>query len=146
MIPFELFDQSEPKMLHLVNLWNTAEANQAVYKDMFTANPHDLARLIGQGTNYNDWQMFLTDSRVQEYIDKILYVMSGLIVAHYMKQGVHVGVADATKLNSAIKYRDDHKPDFATPVQYIYIQTPLTKDEQEFLPDVPENKPIKGVL
>jgi hypothetical protein len=59
-----------------------------------------------------------------------------------MKDGVHVGMADATKLNAAIKYRDDHRPNFATPVQYIYIQTPLTTDETEFLPPVAENKKL----
>jgi hypothetical protein len=140
MISIDLFNKTEPKMLHLVNLWNRAEAMSALYDTLFTSNPHQLAAAIQQGTTYNDWQMFLTDSRVQDYIDKILYVMAGLIVAHYMKEGVHVGVADATKLNSAIKYRDDHKPSFATPVQYIYIQPPLTPDERAFLPNVPENK------
>jgi hypothetical protein len=59
-----------------------------------------------------------------------------------MREGTHVGVADATKLNSAIKYRDDHKPSFAVPVQYIYIQTPLSLEEREFLPDVPEHKKV----
>ena len=142
MISIDLFNKTEPKMLHLVNLWNRAEAIPKIYDDLFTSNAHQIAALIQQGTTYNDWQMFLSDSRVQDYIDKQLYVMAGLIVAHYMKDGVHVGVADATKLNSAIKYRDDHKPSFAVPVQYIYIQTPLTPAEREFLPDVPENKKV----
>ena len=86
--------------------------------------------------------MFLSDSRVQDYIDKIIYTQAGIIVNKYMKDGVHVGMADATKLNAAIKYRDDHRPSFATPVQYIYIQTPLTADETEFLPPVAENKKL----
>jgi len=146
MISFDLFDKTEPKMLHLINLWNTAEGNPLIYKDMFRSNPHELAGLIKQGTSFNDWQMFLTDSRVQDYIDRNLYVQAGITVSYYLKEGTHMTQADSAKLKAAIDYRDNHKPDFAIPVQYIYIQTPLTKDEKEFLPDVPENKPIKGVF
>ena len=140
MISVDLFSKTEPKMLHMCSLWNYAEGVPAMYDKLFVSNPHELATMIGQGTTYHDWQAFLIDSRVQDYIDRIIYTQAGIIVNKYMKDGVHVGVADATKLNSAIKYRDDHKPDFAIPVQYIYIQTPLSKDEQAFLPDVPENK------
>jgi hypothetical protein len=140
MISLEMFTKTEVKLLHLVNLWNFAETVPHIYDNLFTSNPHELAALIGQTTNYHDWQMFLSDSRVQDYIDKIIYTQAGIIVNKYMKDGVHVGMADATKLNAAIKYRDDHRPNFATPVQYIYIQTPLTVDEQEFLPPVAENK------
>lgn len=127
-------------MLHLASLWNYAESVPSAYDELFISNPHELAKIIGQGTTYHDWQLFLTDSRVQDYIDKIIYTQAGIIVSKYMREDTRVGVADATKLNSAIKYRDDHKPSFAIPVQYIYIQTPLTLDEEEFLPDVPENK------
>lgn len=140
MIPIEQFTQAERKLQHLANLWNNAEANPNIYEHLFTSNAHKLAGLIGNNTSYNDWQLFLTDSRVQDYIDKVLYVQAGLTVAHYMKEGARVGVADATKLNAAIKYRDDHKPSFAMPVQYIYISTPLTRAEKAFLPNVPENK------
>lgn len=139
MIALELFNKNEPKMLHLVNLWNFAEGVASAYEKLFVSNPHDLAALISQGTSYHDWQMFLSDSRVQDYIDKIIYTQAGIIINRYMKEDVHVGVADATKLNSAIKYRDDHKPSFAMPVQYIYIHTPLTAAEAEFLPNTPEN-------
>ena len=142
MIALELFTKTETKLLHLANLWNFAEGVSHVYDSLFISNPHELAALIGQNTTYHDWQMFLSDSRIQDYIDKIIYTQAGIIVNKYMKDGVHVGMADATKLNAAIKYRYDHKPNFATPVQYIYIQTPLTVDEQEFLPNVPENKKI----
>jgi hypothetical protein len=140
MISLILFDKTEAKMLHLAQLWNFAESVPTAYEQLFTSNPHELAALIQQGTSYSDWQQFLSDARVQDYIDKIIYTQAGIIINKYMKDGVRVGVADATKLNSAIKYRDDHKPSFAMPVQYIYIQTPLTIDEEEFLPDVPENK------
>jgi len=142
MISLEMFTKTEVKLLHLVNLWNFAETVSHIYDNLFISNPHELAALIGQNTNYHDWQMFLSDSRVQDYIDKIIYTQAGIIVNKYMKDGVHVGMADATKLNAAIKYRDDHRPNFATPVQYIYIQTPLTADETEFLPPVPENKKL----
>jgi hypothetical protein len=142
MISLEMFTKTEVKLLHLVNLWNFAETVSHIYENLFTSNPHELATLIGQNTSYHDWQMFLSDSRVQDYIDKIIYTQAGIIVNKYMKDGVHVGMADATKLNAAIKYRDDHRPSFATPVQYIYIQTPLTADETEFLPPVAENKKL----
>ena len=140
MIALDIFTPSEPKLIHLGNLWNYAESVPAMYDKLFTSNPHDIAAMVGQGTTYHDWQTFLSDSRVQAYLDKIIYTQAGIIVNKYMKDGVHVGVADATKLNSAIKYRDDLKPNFATPTQYIYIQTPLTEDEEAFLPLVPENK------
>ena len=140
MIALEVFGKTEAKLLHLANLWNFAEGVPTAYDRLFISNPHELALLIGQNTTYHDWQMFLSDSRIQDYIDKIIYTQAGIIVNKYMKDGVHVGMADATKLNAAIKYRDDHKPNFATPVQYIYIQTPLTADEAEFLPNIPENK------
>lgn len=140
MIALDLFQKTEVKMLHLANLWNFAESVPTAYDKLFTSNPHELAGIIGQNTTYHDWQTFLTDSRIQDYIDKIIYTQAGIIVSKYMREDTKVGVADATKLNSAIKYRDDHKPSFALPVQYIYIQTPLTLDEEEFLPDVPENK------
>ena len=140
MIQIEQFTKTEIKLLHLVNLWNFAETVPHIYENLFTSNPHELAALIGQNTSYHDWQMFLSDSRVQDYIDKIIYTQAGIIVNKYMKDGVNVGMADATKLNAAIKYRDDHRPNFATPVQYIYIQTPLTADETELLPPVAENK------
>lgn len=140
MIALDLFQKTETKMLHLASLWNYAESVPSAYDELFVSNPHELAKIIGQGTTYHDWQLFLTDSRVQDYIDKIIYTQAGIIVSKYMREDTRVGVADATKLNSAIKYRDDHKPSFAIPVQYIYIQTPLTLDEEEFLPDVPENK------
>jgi hypothetical protein len=142
MISLEMFTKTEVKLLHLVNLWNFAETVSHIYENLFTSNPHELATLIGQNTSYHDWQMFLSDSRVQDYIDKIIYTQAGIIVNKYMKDGVHVGMADATKLNAAIKYRDDHRPSFATPVQYIYIQTPLTADETDLLPPVAENKKL----
>jgi hypothetical protein len=140
MISIDLFNKNEPKLIHLANLWNFAEANAQAYEVLFTSTPHELADLIKNGTTYNDWQTFLTDSRVQDYIDRIIYTQAGITVSKLMKDGVRVSQADATKLNAAIKYRDDHKPAFALPVQYIYIQTPLTVDEREFLPPVPENK------
>lgn len=140
MIALEQFTKTEVKLLHLVNLWNFAESVSSAYDKLFVSNPHELSAMIGQNTTYHDWQMFLSDSRVQDYIDRIIYTQAGIIVNKYMKDGVHVGMADATKLNAAIKYRDDHRPSFATPVQYIYIQTPLTSEEAEFLPNVPENK------
>ncbi len=139
MIAIDSFGKAEVKLIHLAHLWNLGEAAPSTYDKMFEANPHELTALIGQGTTYQDWQHFLTDSRVQEYIDRVIYTRAGIIVAKYMREDAKVGVADATKLNSAIKYRDDHKPDFAIPVQYIYIATPLTQDEREFLPNIPEN-------
>lgn len=140
MIPIDSFAKNEAKLIHLANLWNFAEGLPHVYDDLFVSNPHQLAQIIGHNTTYHDWQAFLTDSRVQDYIDRVIYTQAGIIVSYYMSNKAKVGVADATKLNAAIKYRDDHKPNFAMPVQYIYIQTPLTADEQAFLPDVPENK------
>lgn len=142
MIQLTTFNKNEVKLIHLANLWNFAESIPSAYDTMFISNPHELASLIGQGTSYHDWQEFLTDSRVQDYIDKIIYTQAGIIISKYMKEDARVGVADATKLNSAIKYRDDHKPSFAPPIQYIYIQTPLTQDEREFLPNVPENQKV----
>lgn len=135
MIAIELFDSTEPKMLHLCNLWNNAEANPALYELLFTSNPHELTTIIGQGTKYGDWQMFITDSRVQEYIDKIIYTQAGVLINKYMKDGVHLSQADSARLNTAIKYRDDHKPDFATPTQYVFTSVPLTDAEKEFLPE-----------
>jgi hypothetical protein len=142
MIAVDVFTTAEPKLIHLANLWNYAESVPTMYDKLFISNPHEIAAIVGQGTTYHDWQTFLSDSRVQSYLDKIIYTQAGIIVNKYMKDGVHVGVADATKLNSAIKYRDDHKPNFATPVQYIYIQTPLTEDEKAFLKNIPENKKV----
>lgn len=142
MISIDLFSKTEPKMLHMANLWNYAEGVPQLYDKLFVSNPHELAVLIGQSTTYHDWQDFISDSRVQDYIDKIHYTQAGITVSKFMKPDAHVGVADATKLNSAIKYRQDHKPSFAIPVQYIYIQTPLTKEEKPFLPDVPENRNV----
>lgn len=140
MISLDLFTQAETKMLHLANIWNFAEANPTLYDELFVSNPHELANLIGCGTTYNDWQDFISDSRVQEYIDKIIYTKAGIIINTYFQDGAHLSQADSARLNTAIKYRDDHKEDFAIPVQYIYMQTPLTYDEKEFLPD--ESKTI----
>ena len=142
MIPLNLFSAAEAKLAHLANLWNFAESIPSAYESLFTSNPHGLATLIGQNTTYHDWQEFLSDSRVQDYIDHIIYTQAGIIINQYMKEGTKVGVADATKLNSAIKYRDDHKQSYAPAVQYIYISVPLTADEEEFLPNVPENKKV----
>jgi hypothetical protein len=139
MIQLDLFTKNESRLLYMANLWNYAESVPTMYDRLFISNPHELADLIGQNTTYHDWQAFLSDSRVQDYIDRIIYTQAGIIVNKFMREDVRVGVADATKLNAAIKYRDDHKPNYAIPVQYIYIQTPLTTDEEEFLPDVPEN-------
>lgn len=140
MIPLELFTKAEHKLLHLAKLWNIAEANPAIYDSLFISNAHELADKIGVGTTYNDWQDFISDSRVQEYIDKIIYTKAGIIINTYFQDGVHLSQADSARLNTAIKYRDDHKEDFAIPVQYIYMMTPLTYDEQEFLSD--ESKTI----
>lgn len=142
MISLELFSKNEPKMIHLAHIWNAAESQEALYDSLFVSNPHELATLIKQGTTYHDWQLFLSDSRVQDYIDRIIYTQAGIIVNKLMEEGRRLSNADATKLNAAIKYRDDHKPAFALPVQYIYIQTPLSVDEKAFLPDVPENKKV----
>lgn len=135
MISLDIFTKAETKLLHLAKLWNIAEANPMVYDDLFVSNPHELADLIGCCTSYSDWQDFISDSRVQEYIDKIIYTRAGVIINKYFKDGIHLSQADSARLNTAIKYRDDHKEDFAIPVQYIYMQTPLTYDEKEFLTD-----------
>ena len=82
--------------------------------------------------------MFIADSRVQDYIDKIIYTQAGIIVNKSLRDGVHLTQAESARLNAAIKYRDDHKPSFAIPVQYIYMNTPLTPDEEQFLP--PESR------
>ena len=142
MISLDLFSKTEKAYLHLASLWNYAEGVPSMYDKLFVSNPHELAALVGQGTTYHDWQTFISDSRVQDYIDRIIYTQAGIIINKFMREDARVGVADATKLNSAIKYRDDHKPDFAIPVQYIYIQTPLSKEEKQFLPNVPENKKV----
>jgi hypothetical protein len=140
MISTELFNKTEAKMLHLVNLWNIAETVPQIYDALFVSNPHELADIIQQGTTFTDWQYFINDNRVQDYIDRVIYAQAGVVINKMMQDGVHLTQAESAKLNAAIKYRDDHRPNFATPVQYIYIQTPLTPDEQAFLPDVPENK------
>jgi len=139
MISLDLFTKNESRLLYMANLWNYAESVPAMYDKLFVSNPHELAELVQQGTTYHDWQQFLSDSRVQDYIDRIIYTQAGIIVSKFMKEDARVGVADVTKLNAAIKFRDDHKPNFAIPVQYIYIQTPLTTEEEEFLSNVPEN-------
>lgn len=140
MIKKELFSKSEPELLRLVTLWNAAEAEPMIYEKLFTANAHELATLIGNRTTYDDWQGFLVDARVQDYIDKIIYVMAGNIVTKYMSTPTaKVGMADTAKLNAAINYRDSHKPDFAQPTQYIYMHTPLSEEEKHFLPE--EGKP-----
>lgn len=140
MIPLEIFTKAEAKMLHLAKLWNVAEANPSLYDSLFISNAHELADLIGMGTTYNDWQDFISDSRVQEYVDKIIYTKAGIIINTFFQDGIHLSQADSARLNTAIKYRDDHKEDFAIPVQYIYMMTPLTYDEKEFLTD--ESKTI----
>ncbi len=140
MISTELFNKTEAKMLHLVNLWNIAETVPQIYDALFVSNPHELADIIQQGTTFTDWQYFINDNRVQDYIDRVIYAQAGVVINKMMQDGVHLTQAESAKLNAAIKYRDDHRPNFATPVQYIYIQTPLTPDERAFLPDVPENK------
>lgn len=135
MISLDLFTTSEPKLLHLAKLWNIAEANPILYDDLFISNPHEIANLIGNATTYNDWQDFISDSRVQEYIDRVIYTRAGILVNKYFRDGIHLSQADSARLNTAIKYRDDHKEEYAIPVQYIYMQTPLTYDEKEFLSD-----------
>lgn len=140
MIKKELFHKTEPEMLRLVTLWNVAESEPLIYDKLFTANAHELAELIGNRTTYSDWQTFLTDARVQDYIDKIIYVMAGNIVSKFMSTpSARVGMADTAKLKAAIDYRDSHKPDFAQPTQYIYMHIPLNSDELAFLTD--EGKP-----
>lgn len=140
MISLDLFNVSENKLIHLARLWNTAENNPSIYDSLFESNPHELAGMIGCSTTYTDWQEFMSDSRVQEYIDKIIYTRAGIIINQLLNADAHLSQADSARLSTAIKYRDDHKADFAVPVQYIYIQTPLTYDEQQFLPNVPENR------
>lgn len=135
MIKPELFGKNEVKMLHLVHIWNYAESIPEVYDKLFVSNPHELADIIKQHTTYQDWQEFLADSRVQDYIDKIVYTQAGIVINKLMKDGVRISQADSAKLNAAIKYRDDHRPDFATPTQYIYMHTPLTPQEKEFIND-----------
>lgn len=134
MIALEIFNSTENKLLHLARLWNIAEANPTLYDQLFEANPHELAALIGSSTTYTDWQEFIADSRVQEYIDKIIYSRMGIIINQIMSKDF-LSQAESARLSTAIKYRDDHKADFAVPVQYIYCQTPLTYDEKAFLKD-----------
>ena len=134
MIKKELFHKTEPELLRLATLWNAAESEPLIYEKIFTANAHELAALVGNRTTYNDWQVFLTDARVQDYIDRVVYVMAGNIVAKYMSTpSAKVGMADTAKLKSAIDYRDSHKPDFAQPTQYIYMHIPLSTEEEAFL-------------
>lgn len=143
MIKKELFNKTEPELLRLVTLWNAAEAEPMIYDKLFTANAHELASLIGNKTTYSDWQTFLVDSRVQDYIDKIIYVMSGNIVAQFMNSTTgRVGMADTAKLKAAIDYRDSHKPDFAQPTQYVYMHIPLSESEEAFLTE--EGRPNDG--
>jgi hypothetical protein len=140
MIKKELFHKTEPDLLRLATLWNAAESEPLIYEELFTANAHQLADLIGNKTTYNDWQGFLTDSRVQDYIDRVIYVMAGNIVSRFMSTPTgKVGMADTAKLKAAIDYRDSHKPDFAQPTQYIYMHIPLSPEEEAFLPE--EGKP-----
>ena len=143
MIKLELFSKSEPEMIRLAILWNTAEGEPLIYEKLFTANAHELAALIGNGTTYNDWQTFLVDARVQDYIDRVIYVMAGTIVTRFMSEPTaKVGMADTAKLKAAIDYRDSHKPDFAQPTRYIYMHIPLSDDEYEFLSE--EGSPREG--
>lgn len=134
MIKKEIFNKTEPDLLRLVTLWNAAEAEPLIYEKIFTSNAHELASLIGNKTTYDDWQNFLVDARVQDYIDRVIYVMAGNIVSKFMSDPKgRVGMADTAKLKQAIDYRDSHKPDFAQPTQYIYMHIPLTPDERAFL-------------
>jgi len=140
MIKKEIFNKTEPDLLRLVTLWNAAEAEPLIYAKLFTSNAHELADLIGNKTTYDDWQNFLVDARVQDYIDRVIYVMAGNIVSKFMSTpSAKVGMADTAKLKSAIDYRDTHKPDFSQPTQYIYMHIPLSKDELAFLTE--EGKP-----
>lgn len=145
MIKIEVFNSNEPKLLHLANLWNHAETFPSKYDKLFMSNPHELAALIGNGTTYNDWQTFLSDSRVQNYVDKMLYTQAGIIVNKLMNQP-HMSVSDATKLNTAVGYRDNHKQDFATPVQYIITAVPHTTAEQAFLRGKGNDKSVEDVV
>lgn len=135
MISLDLFDKSEKLLLHLAQLWNTAEADPMLYDELFVSNPHDLTTMINNGTKYSDWQTFLTDSRVQAYIDKIIYTQAGIIINKLMSDSnaTKLSQAESARLNTAIKYRDDHRPDFAIPTQYIYTYVPPTPAEKEFL-------------
>lgn len=143
MIRIDLFHKTEPDLIKLAHLWNAAEAEPLIYNKLFTSNAHELATLIGNGTTYNDWQNFLIDARVQDYIDKVIYVMAGNIVSSFMSTpSGRVGMADTAKLKSAIDYRDSHKPSFAQPTQYIYMQIPLSEDEEEFLTE--EGRPYEA--
>lgn len=138
MVDVEMFTADEQKLIYLATLWNNAEARPDLYDKLFVSNPHDLAKYIGNNTTFNDWQLFISDTRVQNYIDKIIYTQAGIIVNKALRDGVHLSQAESARLNTAIKYRDDHKPDFATPVKYIYMNVPLTPAEEEFLP--PESR------
>lgn len=135
MVQLEIFSKNETKLLHLVSIWNFAESIPDIYDKLFISNPHELADLIGQGTNFSDWQMFLSDARVQEYVDRVIYTQAGIVINQMMQEGARISQADSTRLNAAIKYRDDHKPDFAIPTQYIYMHTPMAPQEKEFLPN-----------
>jgi hypothetical protein len=136
MIKREIFNKTEPELIRLVTLWNAAEAEPLIYDKLFVSNAHELAGLIGNKTTYDDWQNFLVDARVQDYIDRVIYVMAGNIVTKFMSTPTgRVGMADTAKLKSAIDYRDTHKPDFAQPTQYIYMHIPLTESEKAFLSD-----------
>lgn len=140
MIALEQFAKTETKMLHLAKLWNFAEAQPQLYNSLFVSDPHELSTIIGNNTTFTDWQLFLSDSRVQNYIDKYIYTQAGVVIAQLVNENSRgFNQATAAKLNSMIKYRDDHKDNFAIPVQYIYIQTPLTPAEKVFLPNIPEN-------
>ena len=55
MLQQDLFHPTEHRLIHLVNLWNIAEADPAVYEELFVSNPHQLADIIRQGTSYDDW-------------------------------------------------------------------------------------------
>ena len=58
MIQLTVFNKSEVKLIHLANLWNFAESQPQAYDVMFVSNPHELATLIGQGTNYQTGRNF----------------------------------------------------------------------------------------
>lgn len=133
MIALEMFQSAETRMIYLAKLWNIAEADPLLYGQLFEATPHEIAHLIGNNTDYKDWQEFVSDSRIQEYVDREIYTRTGRLINTLMKEP-HLSQADSARLSTAIKYRDDHKSDFAQPTQYIYMCTPLTYDEQQFLP------------
>lgn len=138
MIPLEIFTKAEIQLVKLAKLWNQAEADPLLYDGIIGANPHTLVNLIGGGTTYNDWQNFTSDPRIQEYIDKLIYAQAGRLITQLLSPDAHLSQADSARLNTAISYRDNHKADFAPPVQYIYMQVPLTPDEKAFL------KPVEG--